>query len=98
MISPIYLKKLRKFLRKNLIRLVALATSVITYGTISEYLLERNAPGTGVKSLFDSLWFVMQTITTVGYGDTPVVTLWGRANALVLMVFGIGIIGFLVLV
>ncbi|MDG6996113.1 MAG: NAD-binding protein [Nitrososphaerota archaeon] len=94
MMLPIYFKKFRKYLRKNLIRLLILAICVIAYGTVSEYILERNASGTGVKSLFDSLWFVMQTITTVGYGDTPVVTFWGRVNALVLMIFGIGIIGF----
>ncbi|MDG6908284.1 MAG: NAD-binding protein [Nitrososphaerota archaeon] len=94
MVSLVFFRRIRRMLRKNLIRLVLLAACVIAYGTISEYLLERNASGSGVKSLFDSLWFVMQTITTVGYGDTPVVTFWGRTNALVLMVFGIGIIGF----
>lgn len=94
MIPLIYYKQLRRLLRKNLTRLAVLAISIVVYGTFSEYFLERGAKGTGVKSLFDSLWFVMQTITTVGYGDTPVVTFWGRVNAIALMVFGIGIIGF----
>ena len=64
------------------------------YGTLSEYLLERGAQGSGVKNLFDALWFVMQTITTVGYGDTLVVTFWGRINAILLMLVGIGVLGF----
>ncbi|MDH2902125.1 MAG: ion channel, partial [archaeon] len=75
-------------------RLVVFVIAVVSYGTISEYLLERNAPDTGVKTLFDALWFVMQTVTTVGYGDTPVVTFWGRINAIALMIVGIGVLGF----
>ncbi len=93
-IPVIIATRLRAFLRKNFVRLAAFVLAVVTYGTISEYLLERGASSSGVKSLFDSLWFVMQTITTVGYGDTPVVTFWGRANAIVLMVVGIGVLGF----
>ena len=86
--------RVRIFLRKNLVRLPVFVVAVVTYGTVSEYLLERGVAGSGVKNLFDALWFVMQTITTVGYGDTPVVTLWGRVNAIALMVVGIGVLGF----
>lgn len=86
--------KLRSFLRKNFVRLATFVLAVIVYGTFSEYLLERSAPESGVKNLFDSFWFVMQTITTVGYGDTLVVTFFGRLNAVALMVVGIGVLGF----
>lgn len=86
--------RLRKVLKKNFFRVTALLVLFIVYASFSEYYIERNAPGTGVKSLFDSFWFVMQTITTVGYGDTPVVTFWGRINAVLIMVVGIGLLGF----
>lgn len=95
MLFPFILfERMRLILRRNLARLIVFVLAVIVYGTLSEYALERSAPGSGVKNLFDSLWFVMQTITTVGYGDTPVVTTLGRANAIVLMVVGIGILSF----
>ena len=86
--------RLRAFLAKNFVRLALFVVGVIAYGTITEYLLERGASGSGVKSILDSVWFVMQTITTVGYGDTPVVTFWGRMNAIALMIVGIGMLGF----
>ena len=86
--------KLRTFLKRNFVRIAVFLVAIVTYGTISEYYLERGASGTGVKSIFDSLWFVMQTITTVGYGDTPVVTFWGRVNAIFLMIIGIGVLAF----
>ena len=86
--------RVRSFLRRNFVRLAGFVVAVVAYGTISEYLLESGAQGTGIKNIFDALWFVMQTITTVGYGDTLVVTFWGRVNAIFLMVVGIGVLGF----
>ncbi|MDG6998082.1 MAG: potassium channel protein [Nitrososphaerota archaeon] len=96
MLAPLFLitAKLRTILRRNFVRITIFLLGIVVYGTISEYYLERGASGTGVKSIFDSLWFVMQTITTVGYGDTPVVTFWGRMNAIFLMIFGIGVLAF----
>lgn len=89
----LFTAKLKRLLAQNIAFVTFFLVGVVAYGTTSEYLLERGAPGSGVRSLFDSLWFVMQTITTVGYGDTPVVTFWGRVNAMALMFVGIGILG-----
>ncbi len=41
----------------------------------------------------DALWWAIVTITTVGYGDIAPVTELGRFLAVILMLFGIGIIG-----
>ena len=43
----------------------------------------------------DALWWSVVTVTTVGYGDCFPSTLIGRAVAVVLMIFGIGLIGML---
>lgn len=42
---------------------------------------------------FDALWWVMTTVTTVGYGDYYPVTVEGRVFAIFLYIFGIGLIG-----
>ncbi|MFC7320266.1 potassium channel family protein [Halobacillus campisalis] len=42
---------------------------------------------------FDGFWWVMTTVTTVGYGDYYPVTIAGRSIAIVLYVLGIGLIG-----
>ncbi|MDT8357021.1 MAG: potassium channel family protein, partial [Methanomicrobiaceae archaeon] len=87
-------RRLRVFLRQNLVRLSLLLLFVLFYGTVSMYCLEKDATGSGIKNLSDSLWFVVQTITTVGYGDVPILSFWGKINAMVIMFSGIGILGF----
>lgn len=46
-------------------------------------------------SFGDSLWWSIVTCTTVGYGDISPATTVGRVVAVVLMLFGIGLIGML---
>ncbi|MEM0135354.1 MAG: potassium channel family protein [Thermoplasmatales archaeon] len=89
------LAKIREKLKGAMFSSIVSTTIIVIYGTFSEYFIERGAEGTGVHSLFDSFWWVMQTVTTVGYGDTPIVSFWGRINAVVVMLLGIGSLGVL---
>ncbi|MDE1764682.1 MAG: potassium channel protein [Thaumarchaeota archaeon] len=88
------MKRIKYSTESTLARIAITLVLLIIYGTFSEYYLEHDVQGSGIKSLFDSLWFVVQTITTVGYGDTPVITLAGRINAIAFMLVGIGTLGF----
>ena len=47
------------------------------------------------KSFFDALWWSIVTVTTVGYGDISPETGVGRVMAVLLMIFGIGLISML---
>ncbi|NJP36207.1 potassium channel family protein [Alkalicoccus luteus] len=47
----------------------------------------------GVETFMDGVWRSVVTATTVGYGDIAPVTTTGRGIAVLLMVFGIGLIG-----
>ena len=60
---------------------------------LSVFEIERNAPGANIDSLGNALWWVVVTITTVGYGDFVPVTIPGRLFAVVLMMGGIAIVG-----
>ncbi len=91
----LFFKKFRKFSRNHIMKASLLAVSVIVYSVFSEYYIENTVPSSGIHNLFTSLWWTMQTITTVGYGDTPVYGFYGRANGIIIMVLGIGSLGYL---
>jgi voltage-gated potassium channel len=50
----------------------------------------RDAP-----TLWDSIWWAMTTVTTVGYGDVEVHTTLGRLIGIALMIMGIGFVALL---
>jgi voltage-gated potassium channel len=58
-------------------------------------LAEQSAPDANIKTYHDAVWWAFVTITTVGYGDYYPVTGWGQCMAVILMFFGLGIIGVL---
>ncbi|MBQ7588541.1 MAG: ion transporter [Lachnospiraceae bacterium] len=63
------------------------------------YLLvrvERNVPGSTIKTMGHAIWYSLATLTTVGYGDFYPVTPAGRVIASVFLVLGIGLLGFFV--
>lgn len=47
------------------------------------------------QSFFDALWWSIVTCTTVGYGDISPSSAVGRVTAIILMIFGIGLISML---
>ena len=46
--------------------------------------------GENFPSIGSGLWWAVQTVTTVGYGDTVPTSLTGRLVAVFVMLFGIG--------
>ena len=54
--------------------------------------IERNAPGSNIRTPMDALWWGLVTITTIGYGDRFPVTTEGRLVAVVLIIFGVAMI------
>jgi voltage-gated potassium channel len=53
------------------------------------FFFERNINKDNVKNLFDSFWYTIVTLTTVGYGDITPVTFLGRIAGLTTMLFGV---------
>ena len=54
---------------------------------------ERDVPDATITTFADALWWVLTTITTVGYGDRYPVTTEGRLVAAGLMIAGIAVLG-----
>lgn len=66
-------------------------TSIIVC-VVSSFLIHFIEPET-FPTLFEGFWWVMTTVTTVGFGDYAPKTVAGRFVALLLYVFGVGLIG-----
>lgn len=60
-----------------------LALTIITF-TLSLYLFDPS-----MNSLFDSLWFVVSSLTTVGYGDVLPDSMIGKVISLILLIVGV---------
>lgn len=60
---------------------------------LAVYRLERDAPGTSIRTFGDAVWWACATLTTVGYGDAVPVTPGGRVVAACLMVCGLALLG-----
>ena len=77
--------------------LFTLVIALLLVFTISWLVLlaEQGAPNANIKTYHDAVWWAFVTITTVGYGDYYPVTGWGQSFAVILMFFGLGIIGVL---
>jgi voltage-gated potassium channel len=76
------------FQRGNISQFVLAAGLMFLNLVLVVYFFERNAAHGNIKTLGESLWWGVVTVTTVGYGDYVPVTWQGRVAAVVLM--GVG--------
>lgn len=84
------LRLVRSLFRRGHLERFLLAVSVLVLnGAIVVYLFERDAKGSSIHTLGESLWWAVVTVTTVGYGDYSPVTAQGRIAASLIMAIGI---------
>lgn len=88
------LSKGKGFFSGGALTTAALGTVIIVWvGSLTVLSAERGAKGADIESLPDALWWMFETITTVGYGDFVPVTWTGRAVAVLIMLTGISMLG-----
>ena len=56
-------------------------------------LAESTAQNATIHTAKDAVWWVFETISTVGYGDFYPVTMMGRVVGVMTMIFGVGMFG-----
>lgn len=64
--------------------IIGIFLMIIISFTLGLYLFDPS-----MNSLFDSLWFVISTLTTVGYGDVLPTSTIGKAISLILLIGGV---------
>ena len=73
--------------------LLLLGILVLEFGSLGILRVEQHAPGANITAASDALWYVVVTISTVGYGDQFPVTNEGRILGAGIIVVGVGIFG-----
>lgn len=80
-----YFGLIGKFLKNTrLDEILAVFLLIVIGSTLSLYLVDP-----GMNNLFDDLWFVVVSLTTVGYGDITPNTVYGKIVSLILLIVGV---------
>jgi len=80
-------------LAKEEILLFLIVTLILIYfSAVGIYYFEHNVQPENFSSIFDSLWWAIITLTTVGYGDVYPITVGGKVFTFFILMIGLGIV------
>jgi voltage-gated potassium channel len=78
---------------KEEILLFFFVTLILIYlSGVGIYYFENEAQPEHFSSIFDSLWWAIITLTTVGYGDVYPITIGGRVFTFFILMIGLGVV------
>jgi len=91
-----FLHYTRRSMAGRLLQFAAVALVLISVPAAGlVYEIESRQADANIKSIGDAFWWVIVTITTIGYGDTFPVTGIGRVVAVIVILTGVGAVGVL---
>ena len=76
--------------KEELVLFVFLSLILIFFSAVGIYYFERVAQPESFSSVFQSLWWSIITLTTVGYGDVYPITVGGRIFTFFVLMIGLG--------
>ncbi len=78
--------------KEELILFVCVAILLLYFSAVGIYYFEHEAQPDKFSSVFHSMWWSVETLTTVGYGDIIPVTVGGKVFTLAILLIGLGIV------
>jgi voltage-gated potassium channel len=78
--------------KEELLLFLAVALIVLYLAAAGIYTFESEAQPEHFGSVFQSLWWAVVTLTTVGYGDVYPITVGGRIFTFFVLLLGVGLI------
>src|SRR5882762_760992 len=78
--------------------LISIFVFACIYGGLLALMLklESGQPHSKLNTVLDAMWYMVETLTTVGYGDALPVTYWGRMIGFVFLLSSLGVYGFII--
>lgn len=84
--------KVFKNKRNELMSSIFVVLLLMIIASVLMYSIENDAQPDVFRNAFDSLWWALATLTTVGYGDIYSITVVGRILGAVIAFLGIGLV------
>jgi voltage-gated potassium channel len=77
------------FIEKTKLNYIFLSLLIIVIASSIAILVLEGSPNDQIQTPLDALWYVLSTVTTVGYGNDLPVTYGGKILGLILMIVGV---------
>lgn len=81
-----------KSAKEEILLFLFITLLLIYFAAVGIYYFEHEAQPEHFSSIFDSLWWAIITLTTVGYGDVYPITVGGRVFTFFILMIGLGIV------
>ena len=81
-----------RIVKEELILFSALSALLIFFSAVGIYYFENAAQPEVYSSVFQSLWWAVATLTTVGYGDIYPITVGGKIFTFFVLMIGLGVV------
>jgi voltage-gated potassium channel len=78
--------------KEELILFSILAIMLLFFSAVGIYYFENTAQPESFSSIFQSMWWAVATLTTVGYGDVYPITTGGKIFTFFVLMVGLGIV------
>ncbi|MFT6370944.1 MAG: voltage-gated potassium channel [Maribacter sp.] len=78
--------------KEEILLFLFLTLILIYFSAVGIYYFENTAQPEHFSSIFDSLWWAIITLTTVGYGDVYPITVGGKVFTFFILMIGLGIV------
>jgi len=76
-----------------LLMLLFIGIIVLEFGSLEMLRLEADVAGSNITTASDAIWYIIVTMSTVGYGDQYPISNPGRVLGALIIVVGVGIFG-----
>jgi len=81
-----------KSAKEEILLFIFITLMLIYFSAVGIYYFENEAQPEHFTSIFDSLWWAIITLTTVGYGDVYPITVGGKVFTFFILMIGLGIV------